>query len=70
MSTEANRNYLLMSLMLQVHNVLLTRHADEKGLLREICSKLALPDGMGRLCRNGWHHQSDGSGRGSRFFSA
>ena len=27
--------------MLQVHNVLLTRHADEKGLLREICSKLA-----------------------------
>ena len=40
MSTEANRNYLLMSLMLQIHNVLLTRHADEQDILREICSKL------------------------------
>ena len=42
MSTEANRNYLLMSLMLQVHNVLLTPHADEQDLLRQVCGKLAL----------------------------
>jgi len=41
MSIEADRNYLLMSLMLQIHNVLLTRHADEKDILREVCSKLA-----------------------------
>ncbi len=40
MSTETNRNYLLMSLMLQVHNVLLTRHAHEKDILRGVCSKL------------------------------
>jgi len=40
MSTEASRNYLLMSLMLQIQNVLLTPHADEKDMLREICSKL------------------------------
>ncbi len=40
MSTEANRNYLLMSLMLQVQNILLTPHANEEDLLRQVCGKL------------------------------
>ncbi|MEK6708383.1 MAG: EAL domain-containing protein [Pseudomonadota bacterium] len=40
MSPETSRNYLLMSLVLQIHNSLLNRHADEKDILQGVCRKL------------------------------
>lgn len=40
MSPENNRNYLLMSLVLQVHHILLTEQTDEEGILQGVCSKL------------------------------
>lgn len=40
MSVEINRNYLLMSLVLEIHNGLLMKHASEERILQEVCKGL------------------------------